>query len=255
MENRTGSVIEIDLWKLAMACLRKAWAIILAAAIFGSANYFYTVNTVAPVYQSSVKLFVNSSTVNVGNMAFATMNVSESMELVKLYDVILKTKDTLDQIIEEAELDMTYGQLRGMLSTASVNNTSVFQITVTSTDRYNAQLIASTVAEVLPDVISGIVEKADARVVEHAILPVGRSGPNYSTSAVTGAAAGAALVIALIVIQQLMDTKIRSEEDLIDVIDEIPVLTHIPNFYDTTKKRKDLYSKNYYRSYENGGKV
>ena len=63
MENRNDDEMEIDLLKLAKALWRRAWAIMLAAVIFGGAALTYTAIFVTPLYKAEALMYVNSSNI------------------------------------------------------------------------------------------------------------------------------------------------------------------------------------------------
>ena len=65
-------------------------------------------------------------------------------------------------------------KLKGMIQTESVNETEVFSITVTCDDPHEAEHIANTIARVLPDKISNVVEGSSVRVVDYAVVPSGK---------------------------------------------------------------------------------
>ncbi len=245
--NRNEDVIEIDLWKLITACLQKWWMIVLAALLCGTVGFGYSKLFIAPTYQSTVKIYVNNSEINVGNLSISASDLSASAKLVDIYEVILNTKDTLDVIIDKAGLDYkyTYKDVRRMLNTASVNDTQIFQVTVTNTSPTEAHLIATTIGEELPDIIADIIDSADARIVEHSIVADQKVGPSNSRNALLGALIGFVIVVAIIVIRELLDTTITEESDIQEITD-IPILTHIPDF-GAAPRNKDRYAKNYYR--------
>lgn len=54
--------------------------------------------------------------------------------LVNSYIVISRTRETLNDIIEYAGVDVSYGQLRSMISDASINSMEMFQMVITSDD-------------------------------------------------------------------------------------------------------------------------
>ncbi|MCC8041984.1 MAG: hypothetical protein LIO69_00405 [Oscillospiraceae bacterium] len=251
--SREDDVIEIDLYRIMMACLKKWWAFLIVMVAFGVCGYVGTKLLVAPTYESTVKLYVNNQDLSVGNVSISTSDLNASAQLVDVYEVILNTKDTLDIVIDAAGLDYDYTQVLSMIETAAVNDTQIFQVTVTSTSPQEAQLIAATIGDVLPGVIEGIVENADARIVEHAIVPTRRSAPNYTQNAAVCALIGFVIVALIIVVQVVTNISINNEDDLLDVIRDIPVLTHVPNF-DGGSKKVSRYSKNYYyQGSEKGG--
>ncbi len=246
--NRDDTVVEIDLWKLLSACLQKWWIILLATLIGGIGSFVVARTLIIPTYESTVKIYVNNSEINVGNLSISASDLSASMQLVDVYEVILNTKDTMDIVIQRADLPYDHEELMKMLETTAVNDTQVFQVTVTSISPQEAQLIAATIGEVLPDVIAGIIDSADARIVEHAIVPNRRSAPSYSICTVVGAFIGCVIAAMAVCISEMTDTTIKSEEDLLEVTD-LPILTHIPDF-EGEEKAKYGYGK---KAYAYGG--
>ncbi|MCD7903865.1 MAG: Wzz/FepE/Etk N-terminal domain-containing protein [Oscillospiraceae bacterium] len=253
MIRENNNVQRIDLLGLFSECIRRWWLIALCTLLAGTAMYAYTYFLVTPLYQSTVKMYVNNnSDVNISSLSISTGDLSASIQLVDLYAVILDTKDTLDVVIDEADLDMDYTQLQGMLSTKAVNDTQVFAVTVTDADPARAELIASTIGNVLPGVIEDIVNSTEAKIVEHAIVPSARSSPSYTNNTMRGCLLGFVFAVAIITVMFLTDTTIKNDSDVLRICDTA-ILAYIPNL-DGEKTRHGYYSsskyyKKYYKSY------
>ena len=246
MNNRTDD--EIDLLKLASALLRRAWAIVLAAVICAAGALGYTSLFVTPLYKSTALMYVNSSAISVGStkVSISQGELNAAQSLVKTYIVILKTRSTLEEVIDQSGVDLTYEQLSGMISADSVNSTEVFGITVTSPDPQQAELLANTIAQILPDRIASIVEGSSARIVDHAVVPTGKASPNVKKNTLMGALAGAVLACAVIVVLELMDDKVQDPDELSKEF-ELPVLAAVPDLL----SRKG--GQSYYSYYESAG--
>ncbi len=245
--NQPDAPISIDIWGLLMACVRRWWLILLSALLAGALAFAYTKTQIAPTYESTTKIYVNNSEINVGNLSISASDLSASMKLVDVYDVILKTKDTLDIVIQQAGLPYDYLTLKSMLSSSAVNSTQVFQVTVTSTSPEEAQLIAATIGQVLPEVIGNIIVKADARVIEHAIYPSFRSSPSYSRNAIMGALGGFVVMVVILCILELTDNTIKSDEDITGLTD-LPFLARIPDFHEESGKKQSYRRHSYYNA-------
>ena len=228
--NNGGEYVEIDLIQLLRALWRKAWAIVLAAVIFGGAAFAYGRYMITPLYESSVLLYVNNSSFSVGSTSFSISSgeLSAAKTLVSTYIVILKTRSTLEDVIAESGVDYTYEQLRNMISTSSVDNTEIFSVKVTSSDPQEAELLANTIARVLPDRISDVVDGSSVRVVDYAVVPSHKASPNVTKITLIGIVIGAILSAAIIVIITLMDDQLHDEESLRQLYD-LPVLAAIPD--------------------------
>ena len=246
-QNSNGD-IEIDLQRLLAALLNKLWLIGLVAVLFGVGAFMGTRMLVTPLYKSVAMFYVNNSSINVGDVSISGItsgDISASKNLVNSYIVILKTRQTLNEVIDYAEVDLTYGQLRSMVSAASVDGTEIFQVVVTSDDPEEAKVIADAIAYLLPKRIGSIIEGTSAKVVDSAVVPTAPSSPSYTSNAVKGFMVGLALMAGLIVVRELLDITVRKEEDINQSCSH-PVLAAVPdmeshakggNYYGYGKKK------------------
>lgn len=236
--------IEIDVLRLLHALWRKSWAIILAALIFGGCTLSYTMFCVTPLYQARTLLYVNNNSFSVGDtkLSISQGELSAAQSLVDTYSVILKTRTTLEEVIEQAKLPYTYEQLFGMITAASVNSTEIFYIEVTSPKPQEAELIANTIGQVLPNKIASIVEGSSVRIVDTAVAPAHKSSPSLAKNTAMGLLLGVVLSCTLIIIAELRDNKIHDSDYLLQTYD-IPVLAVIPDLL-TTDKHGGYYQKN-----------
>ena len=245
MENRNDDEMEIDLLKLARALWRRAWAIMLAAVIFGGAALTYTAIFVTPLYKAEALMYVNSSNISVGGakVSISQGELTAAQSLIKTYAVILSTRTTLNDVIEQSGVSYTYKELKEMISAQSVNSTEVFSITVTSPSPREAEMLANTIARILPEKISAIVEGSSARIVDYAVEPAKKASPSLSKNALIGAMLGFVLACGIVVIMELTDEQIHDSDYLIQTYD-IPVLAVIPDLLSATS------TNDYYQSAE-----
>lgn len=245
MAQKERDMIEIDLLKLVLVLWRKVWAIILAAIVVGAISFGVTYNFITPKYQASVKVYVNNSTNQVDTNSITSADIIASKDLVDTYIVTLKTRTTLNQVIQAAGLDYTYEELMEMITAASVNSTEVFEITVTSESAKEAALIANTIADIFPTRIAEIVENSSVRIVDYAIINEEPVSPSYVKNVAIGVMAGIVVAVALIFLQFVLDNKIHSEEYLIEHY-KYPILAVIPDLNTNTKQKYYKKKKSYY---------
>lgn len=241
--NNTNDEIEIDLLRLVRALWRKAWLIVLVTVLFGVATLVGTALFVKPTYKARALMYVNSSNISVGGakVSISQAELSAAQTLVDTYIVIMNTRTTLEEVIEQSGVDYTYEQIMesGMIEAAAVNGTEVFSIDVTSTSPREAELIANTIAKVLPEKIASIVEGSSARIVDYAVVPSEKDGPSLRKNAVIGALLGFVLVCGILVVMELMDEQIHDSDYLIQTYG-IPVLAVIPDLL-SNKVTNDYY--------------
>lgn len=240
----------IDLLELAKVLWKNILAIALVAVLLGCAAFGYTAFMVPPQYQATASLYVNNSSFSLGNTSFSisSSDLTASNSLVSVYLYILESRTTMEEVIKEADLSYTPEQLSRMISAKGVTSTGAFEVTVTSSNPTEVELIANTIAQVLPDRIAEIVDGTSVRIVDYAIIPSRRSGPNIVKNTAMGILAGAVLCCAVIVLRFMLDGKskemIKSSDDLHTMYPSVMVLAMIPDM--RVPEKKNGYYSSYY---------
>lgn len=245
---------EIDVFAILKAIWRKIWLVILAAVMGGLLLFFYSTFFITPVYQASALLYVNSSSISIGSGSFSISagELSTANRLISTYSVILKSRFTLEKIVEKAELGKDHisaGQLSGMISSEAVNNTEVFRVTVRASQPELCEKIANTVADVLPERISDIMDGCSMRVVDYAVKPTVKSSPDITRNTTVGVLLGVAISCVVIILIELLDDQVHGSDFLTDMF-QIPILAETPTLgSDANRKRsKDKGYRYYYSS-------
>lgn len=243
---------EIDLSKLGKALWHKFWLILLIAFVLGGAAFAYSVFFVTPMYESEATMYVNNNDIAIGNtsVSISSGELTARQKLVDTYIVILKSRTTLNKVKADVGLDYSYDKLKKMISAAPVNNTEVFSIKVKSADPEEAMKIANSVAIILKDNISQIVDGSSARIVDYAIVNSAKVSPSITKNCIIGFVIGAIVACIIIVIRTLTDTIIRDEEYLTETYN-LPVLAAIPDLLHIQEKSKQYSS---YSSYTTSSK-
>ena len=165
--------IGIDFQRAVRALLKRAWLIAAASLISTVVAFLITFYLITPMYKSSAMFYVNNNDISVGNIsASITANdLAAAQSLVDSYIVILKSRTTIVDVIDYAQIDRTVGEVSSMISAEAVNSTEIFQISVTSPDPLEAEKIANSIAYILPKRIGTIIDGTSAKVVDYAIVP------------------------------------------------------------------------------------
>lgn len=232
----TEEYIEIDLLRLMGALWRHGIAISLAAILCAGIGFSLAYWVIPAKYQASALLYVNNSSVSVGNTSISLSDLSASQTLVDTYIAILNTRLTLNDVIEQAKVDYTFEELEEMVEAKAVNGTEIFEVTVTSKDPEEAERIANTVVKVLPDKIAQVMDGSSVRTVDLAVVPEKKSSPSCAMYTVVGGLIGLLFSCGIVVLWELLDEQIRSEDELLQSYD-LPVLAAIPDMM-TVQARK-----------------
>ena len=233
---RNEETIEINVGRVLHAILDQAWMVAIVAVVCAIVTFLGTFFFVTPKYQSSAMFYVNNSNLSLGDTSFSISSgdLTTSRNLVDSYIVILNTRETLVDVIDYAGASRTYKQLREMISSEAVNDTEIFKVTVTSTDPQEAERLANAIAYILPKRIGTIIDGTSAKVADSAVVPSSPSSPSYSKNTVVGFLLGFMLSVGAIVLLEIYDTTIRSEEDVNQTCKH-PILAAVPDMTATSK--------------------
>ena len=256
--NDVTEIDEINVLALVRTIWKNILLILLVALLFGSAVFGYTAFFMVPEYQATASMYVNNSSFSLGSTSFSisSADLSASNSLVSVYLYILKSRTTLEEVIQLAELTYTPDELNKMISTRSVDKTGAFEVTITSTNPAEVELIANSIAQILPDRIAEIVDGTTVRIVDYAIIPTHRSGPSVLKNTALGVLIGGILCTMLIVVKYLwFDTNnmmIQSVDDLRAMYPDMMVLATIPDM--RLNEKKNGYYSTYYAQEESSKK-
>lgn len=241
MNNMENEELEIDVLKLFQALWRKAWVIVLVMAIFGGTVFVGTVVFIRPKYRAEALMYVNSSNISVGGtkVSISQSELTAAQTLVDTYIVILNTRTTLEDVIDQTGVAYAYEELKEMITAEAVNGTEVFSIQVVSKDPAEAEKLANAIAQILPEKIASIVEGSSARIVDYAVVPAEKDSPSLAKNTVIGMILGLVLACGIIVVQELLDDQIHDADYLTQTYD-IPVLAVIPDLL-SSKNSNDYY--------------
>ena len=235
--------IEIDIQRVLTAVLNRGLIIALVAVLCALLTCVGTILFVTPKYQASAKFYVNNNNISLGgtSIGLSSGDLVTSRNLVDSYIVILKTRETLEAVIDYAGVDLSYSQIKGMISAKAVDETEIFQVTVTSEDPEEAEQIANAIVKILPNRIQDVIDRTSTKPVEHAVLPTSPSSPNYTQNTIIGFLLGLLLSAAVVAIREIFDITIRSEED-VEQSCKHPILAAVPDMTASSKGSSHYYA-------------
>ena len=221
--------MEIDLKEILWSLLYKAWLIILVAALFAGAVYAYTAYFVTPMYKAKVSIYVNNTTSGNTQSGVSSSDLTASQKLVKTYVNFLSTDTVLEKVAAEVGHNMTASKIRSMMEASDLNGTEAFEVRISNADPELAAQIANAIAAIAPDVILSYIPGSSTKVMDYAKVPSAPYTPDRGKNALTGFLVGAALAVVLVVLQVVLDVRIKDEHDL-QQLSSAAVLGVIPNF-------------------------
>lgn len=227
-------VMEIDLLRLFWVLVHKLWLILLVGVLAACIAFGFTKYCVTPLYRTSVTIYVNNSR-NSSTDSVTTSDLNASQQLVNTYVNIISSDAVLEKVVEHGAFPYTAAELREMMSASAVSDTEIFRVYIVNPDPAMAAEIANTIAAVAPNEIAEIVEGSSVKIIDYAKVPTGRYSPSYSRNTLLGAMLGVVLTAGIIILLDLFDTRIKSEEDLERLFPDTPILGVIPDLLQVDK--------------------
>lgn len=234
----------IDVLHILKSLWRRAWLIVLSGLLTATLGFSMAAFVIAPTYSSSIKLYVNNSSFSLGNTSFSisSSELTAAQSLVRTYGEILDSRSTLQRVIDEAGVHYSWKQLSQMIVYSPANDTEIMLVKVTCGDPYEASLIADTIASVLRDRISEIIDGASMQIVDSAVPDFEKVGPSISQYTAVGMALGVLLSVFTLTVLALLDDTIHDEEYVLNTYD-YPILGKVPNLLNAGSKSYSYYSQ------------
>ncbi len=241
---------QIDLIAICRVLWKNALAIALVAVIFGAALFGVAAFFVTPTYEATASMYINNNnSLSFGSTSFeiSAGELTTSNSLVPAYLYILRSRTTMEDIIAEANLSYTTDELAGMIKATAVEQVAAFEVTVTSTSPWEAEMIANTIAKLLPDRFAEVMDGSAVRIVDYAIIPSHRASPNILIWTIVGCMFGGVLCAVIVLLRSLLDNRstvmIQSADEIRTMYPDLRILAVIPDMRVSDKKN------GYYSSY------
>lgn len=229
--------IEIDLRDLFFELLNN-WVMIVTSTVLVAVIAFCISNFIMiPQYQSTSQLYVLSKSTSITSLA----DIQMGSNLTNDYKVVVAGRPVLEQVISNLDLNASYGSLKGRVEISNPTNSRILQITVTDPSPKQAKLIADEIAKVGSAFIAEKMSQDAPTIIQYGYTDGKPVSPNKMMNTVLGAAIGAFLAIAIVIITYLMNDTIMSGEDIerklgMNVLGTLPLEEEAE--YDGHKKKK-----------------
>lgn len=133
-----------------------------------------------------------------------------------------------DRVVLETAKALGLEDLKGYTTSITSSTTSrVLTLEVTGTDPQCTADVANKMAEEVSGVARDVMNVDSVNVVDSAKVPTSPSGPKRPLYIAVGFLAGLFAAVAIVVIADMLNTKVRGEEDLEELLG-VPVIGRIP---------------------------
>ncbi|MCR5207056.1 MAG: hypothetical protein K6C14_01085 [Eubacterium sp.] len=235
--------IDANVQKILFALLRK-WKLIVIFAVIGAlVGYFYTDNYTTLTYTSNVKFLAYATDGNDDVEQNASIDYQRSSNTSKMnyarsmlptYITIMQTNEFNQRVItdlnESYNANHPVSMLNGALDIQILNDTAIFQISVTTENpelSYEiAKQLETTVPKIMKEKNQGLVR---ASVEDRAMKATSAGSLGYAKKMLFSTLIAIAVSAAYVVLRTLLDVRIKSSDELTEKYN-IPVLGSVPNF-------------------------
>ena len=226
---------EIDLIDLLQTFWKKIFWIILAVVFGAFIGLIYTRFIVVPKYSSNVTLILakasnnvtTSSTLLDSEEAITQSDITLNQKLISTYAEIMKSRRVCDEIKANLNLEMNYDVLKEAISVASVKDTDVIKVTVTTKDANLSQKIVTELVNSFTNEVDRIYNIQNVRILDVAQVDNEPVNISYPKNIVIFALVAGVLVCGIIFLQYYFDNSIKSS-DTVTKVSGLPVLATIP---------------------------
>lgn len=217
---------EIDLKDLFIMFWNKKIQIVLIILIFAIIGVIYTMGFVTPIYSSYTTVLLVGSNSNEENK-ITTTDITLNSKLVSTYSILIKSSDVVNRVISNLGINMSAEDLKNSISVTSEEDTEVLRITVRNQNPAYAAKIANEIATVFSDKVAEIYNINNVYIVDKAVESSVPSNINHKRDVLIFMAIGIAVSVAYVIIANMLDTTVKTVED-VEKNFKIPVIATIP---------------------------
>lgn len=194
------------------------WILLAVVLIIVLGNVF-TLLTRTPLYQSNTTIVL----VGESKSGYSQTESQLNQNLIGTYSQIIKSRKVLNQVIENLDLKMTTDELAKYITTSSVEDTEIIQITVNNPKAKDAKKITDELAEVFAKEIKDIYHLENVEIIDKAEIAKTPYNVNYLKDNVIYLVVGLVLSFGVVFVMYYFDTSIKSS----DIVEEKLGLTVI----------------------------
>ena len=202
--------IEIDLKELFFELLNNWIMIAISTVLVAVIAFCISKFIMVPQYESTSEMYVLSKSSAITELVDLQMGTN----LTNDYKVVVTGRPVLEQVIASLDLDTTYGALKNRVAINNPANSRILQITVTDSDPQRAKALADKIADVGAAFIAEKMQQDAPSILQYGYADGNPVSPNIMMNTVLGAAIGAFLAMAIVIITYLMNDTIMSTDDI-----------------------------------------
>lgn len=217
----------IDLKDLFDYYKSKLGVVILFVVLVGILGCLYGLFIQKPMYKSSTSIVLISEAKDNSQLTYNDVSVNQN--LVSTYSEIVKSKRILNQVINNLNLDYSYGALSNNIEVSSVTGTQIIKITVTDENSKTAMKVANEIAKVFSKEIPELYNISNVNILDTAEQPSSAYNVNIAKQSTIFLLAGLVLGLGVVFVMYYFDRSVKNASQIEDKL-KLPVLATVREY-------------------------
>ena len=217
----------IDLKELFEYYKSKFGIVILFVALVGILGCLYGLFIQKPMYKSSTSIVLISEAKDNSQLTYNDVSVNQN--LVSTYSEIVKSKRVLSQVINNLNLNYTYGALSNNIEVSSVTGTQIIKITVTDENSKTAMKVANEIGKVFAKEIPKLYNISNVNILDTAEVASSAYNVNIAKQSTIFLLAGLVLGLGVVFVMYYFDRSVKNASQIEDKL-KLPVLATVREY-------------------------
>lgn len=214
---------ELDFKEITSILWRKKFIVLAIILIFIIIGAVYSYKIITPDYKASTTLIlgrINSSSSDILSQTGKDTNqitqseIAINSNLVSTYSELIKSKSLTQKVKDNLDIHIEDKEFRKNINVSRISETELIEITVTNRDGKLAADIANEIAKVFSDKIEEIYNISNVYIIDRATETDIPYNINHFKDIVIFIILGIAISLSYVVIYSMIDTTIKSSEDI-----------------------------------------
>ena len=217
----------IDLKDLFDYYKSKLGVVILFVVLVGILGCLYGLFIQKPMYKSSTSIVLISEAKDNSQLTYNDVSVNQN--LVSTYSEIVKSKRILNQVINNLNLDYSYGALSNNIELSSVTGTQIIKITVTDENSKTAMKVANEIGKVFAKEIPELYNISNVNILDTAEVAPSAYNVNITKQSAIFLLAGLVLGLGVVFVMYYFDRSVKNASQIEDKL-KLPVLATVREY-------------------------
>ncbi|MDO4539166.1 MAG: Wzz/FepE/Etk N-terminal domain-containing protein, partial [Coriobacteriales bacterium] len=204
--------------------LRRHFVLVIVLPIITGLITFGVVMLMPNEYTASTTMYVLSRNEAEASAALTQQDLNTAQMLTNDVTTLIKS----DRIKNDVSTHLGLSNLKGFkINVTSSTTTRVITLSVTNADPQLACDVANAIVDDVSIVAQEVMQIQSVNVIDTAQVPTSPSGPRRLMYTAVGALGGLFLAVAIVVLRDSLDTRVRSGQEVEEIVG-IPVVGHFP---------------------------